>query len=343
MYDLRGHGRSDRPSTGYRLESFVDDLVGLLDALGETRRVHVVGNSFGGTIAAGLAAWYPDRVATVTMIESEPPVADVGRAHGGRSRRRQVPAGAGGGHRLDRRQPRHAHREALPRREPHPGVDHAGRGRPGGPGHRRRPQRDHLPDAGDLRRRVRALAPRCPNWRPSWRTAVPWCCPSRATPCWWSAPRRPGRSSCEWIAGARPRRGGAVTRFLLVVPPLVGHINPLIGVADELARRGHEVAWAGLRRPDPPARRSRSRRCSPATCRKAASTAAHADRSRRLPVPLGGVLRPAGRPDGAGPGRRDRRVPARRRGVPTSTPSRARWSRSGAASCTSPRPARRPN
>ncbi|EST36991.1 hypothetical protein N566_15520 [Streptomycetaceae bacterium MP113-05] len=75
MYDLRGHGRSDRPATGYRLEHFVDDLVALLDALGETRRVHVVGNSFGGTIAAGLDAWHPERVATVTMIEAEPPVA----------------------------------------------------------------------------------------------------------------------------------------------------------------------------------------------------------------------------------------------------------------------------
>ncbi|MFD7896790.1 alpha/beta fold hydrolase [Streptomyces sp. NPDC059743] len=74
MYDLRGHGRSDRPPTGYRLESFVADLVGLLDALDERRRVHVVGNSFGGTVAAALAAWHPERVATVTMIESEPPV-----------------------------------------------------------------------------------------------------------------------------------------------------------------------------------------------------------------------------------------------------------------------------
>ncbi|TDC64322.1 alpha/beta fold hydrolase [Streptomyces hainanensis] len=76
MYDLRGHGRSDRPRDGYRLESFVGDLTGLLDALGERRPVHVVGNSFGGTVAAALAAWHPERVATVTMIESEPPVAE---------------------------------------------------------------------------------------------------------------------------------------------------------------------------------------------------------------------------------------------------------------------------
>lgn len=34
-------------------------------------------------------------------------------------------------------------------------------------------------------------------------------------------------------------------RFLLVVPPLVGHVNPLTGVAAELLARGHDVAWAG--------------------------------------------------------------------------------------------------
>ncbi|WP_370949094.1 glycosyltransferase [Amycolatopsis sp. cg5] len=36
-----------------------------------------------------------------------------------------------------------------------------------------------------------------------------------------------------------------MSRFLFVVPPLVGHINPTIGVAAELTARGHEVAWAG--------------------------------------------------------------------------------------------------
>ncbi|MCH6163145.1 glycosyltransferase [Streptomyces marispadix] len=36
-----------------------------------------------------------------------------------------------------------------------------------------------------------------------------------------------------------------MTRFLFVVPPLVGHTNPLLGVAAELDRRGHRVAWAG--------------------------------------------------------------------------------------------------
>lgn len=36
-----------------------------------------------------------------------------------------------------------------------------------------------------------------------------------------------------------------MSRYLFVVPPLVGHINPLRGVATQLAGRGHRIAWAG--------------------------------------------------------------------------------------------------
>ncbi|MFI9567048.1 glycosyltransferase [Streptomyces rishiriensis] len=35
-----------------------------------------------------------------------------------------------------------------------------------------------------------------------------------------------------------------MSRFLFVVPPLTGHINPVVGVAAELTARGHRVAWA---------------------------------------------------------------------------------------------------
>ena len=36
-----------------------------------------------------------------------------------------------------------------------------------------------------------------------------------------------------------------MSRFLFVVPPLTGHINPTVAVGAELTARGHEVAWAG--------------------------------------------------------------------------------------------------
>ena len=37
----------------------------------------------------------------------------------------------------------------------------------------------------------------------------------------------------------------AMSRFLFVVPPMAGHVNPTLPVGRELAARGHEVAWAG--------------------------------------------------------------------------------------------------
>ncbi|HET9168010.1 MAG TPA: glycosyltransferase [Actinospica sp.] len=36
-----------------------------------------------------------------------------------------------------------------------------------------------------------------------------------------------------------------MSRFLFVVPPLVGHVNPTVGLGARLAARGHGVAWAG--------------------------------------------------------------------------------------------------
>ncbi|MEV1066402.1 alpha/beta hydrolase [Streptomyces sp. NPDC050263] len=75
MYDLRGHGRSERPAEGYTLDDNVDDLAALLDRLAVTGPVHLVGNSYGGTIAFGYAARHPERAASVSLIESEPATA----------------------------------------------------------------------------------------------------------------------------------------------------------------------------------------------------------------------------------------------------------------------------
>jgi 3-oxoadipate enol-lactonase len=71
-YDLRGHGRSDRPPTGYTVADAVDDLTALLAELDVAGPVHLVGNSFGGTVAFSFAHRFPDRVASLVAIESEP-------------------------------------------------------------------------------------------------------------------------------------------------------------------------------------------------------------------------------------------------------------------------------
>lgn len=73
FYDLRGHGNSARPPSGYQVGDFVADLDGLLEALDVRVPVHLIGNSFGGTVAFGLAAAHPEKVASLVAIESEPP------------------------------------------------------------------------------------------------------------------------------------------------------------------------------------------------------------------------------------------------------------------------------
>lgn len=75
MYDHRGHGKSTRIESGYELEHAIDDLAALLDEIHDGSPVHLVGNSYGGTIAYGFALEHPTRVASISAVESEPPTA----------------------------------------------------------------------------------------------------------------------------------------------------------------------------------------------------------------------------------------------------------------------------
>ncbi|HEV7453373.1 MAG TPA: alpha/beta hydrolase [Pseudonocardiaceae bacterium] len=74
LYDQRGQGLSERPRTGYRVSDSVADLAAILDTLGVDGPVHLVGNSYGGTVALGFAVAYPDRVASMVLIEAHVPV-----------------------------------------------------------------------------------------------------------------------------------------------------------------------------------------------------------------------------------------------------------------------------
>jgi pimeloyl-ACP methyl ester carboxylesterase len=70
LYDLRGHGLSERPRTGYQVQDSVADLTALLDALAIDGPVHLVGNSYGGIVALGFAVAHPRRVASMVLIEA---------------------------------------------------------------------------------------------------------------------------------------------------------------------------------------------------------------------------------------------------------------------------------
>lgn len=66
----RGHGDSDRPATGYRVEDFAADVVALLDALGIERAV-VAGHSGSCLVARRVAVDHPERVAGL-VLEASP-------------------------------------------------------------------------------------------------------------------------------------------------------------------------------------------------------------------------------------------------------------------------------
>ena len=68
MFDLRGHGRSSMPATGYHCDEMADDARALLDHL-QIKRAHVVGHSFGGNVALHLAWRWPLRTASLTMAD----------------------------------------------------------------------------------------------------------------------------------------------------------------------------------------------------------------------------------------------------------------------------------
>jgi 3-oxoadipate enol-lactonase len=68
-YDLRGHGLSTAPATGYTSADMAEDLRGLHDALG-LGPAYLIGHSFGGVVAMHAAATYPDLVSG--MILSDP-------------------------------------------------------------------------------------------------------------------------------------------------------------------------------------------------------------------------------------------------------------------------------
>jgi pimeloyl-ACP methyl ester carboxylesterase len=66
--DQRGHGRSDKPPTGYRWEHFGTDLAGFLERLG-LEEVRAVGHSKGATAIAAAAAAGSRRFARAVLID----------------------------------------------------------------------------------------------------------------------------------------------------------------------------------------------------------------------------------------------------------------------------------
>ncbi len=69
--DLRGYGDSDKPRSGYDLDSLADDVAALVRALGRERAT-IVGHDWGGVIAWHLAARRPEAVERVAILNAPP-------------------------------------------------------------------------------------------------------------------------------------------------------------------------------------------------------------------------------------------------------------------------------
>ena len=80
--DLRGMGRSDAPDLGYSMSTYAEDLVGILDALGEARVV-LCGISLGGYIAFEFLRRWRERVRGLILMDTRP---EADSAEGRRSR-----------------------------------------------------------------------------------------------------------------------------------------------------------------------------------------------------------------------------------------------------------------
>lgn len=71
IFDLRGHGKSDKPPGPYSVQLFASDTARLIGSLG-IGNTHVVGLSMGGMIAFQLALETPELVSSMVIVNSGP-------------------------------------------------------------------------------------------------------------------------------------------------------------------------------------------------------------------------------------------------------------------------------
>ena len=66
--NMRGHGFSDRPETGYSVAEYGEDLLHFLDAL-HLKKVDLIGSSLGTQVAVDFASRHPERVNRIVLSD----------------------------------------------------------------------------------------------------------------------------------------------------------------------------------------------------------------------------------------------------------------------------------
>lgn len=70
--DLRGYNDSDKPSSGYDLDTLTTDICGLIESLGYLK-AHIVGHGWGGAIAWNLAQRFPHLLDRLAVLNAPHP------------------------------------------------------------------------------------------------------------------------------------------------------------------------------------------------------------------------------------------------------------------------------
>jgi pimeloyl-ACP methyl ester carboxylesterase len=73
LYDLRGHGKSARATSGYDVATMTRDLAVILDRFAEGSKATLVGHSYGAVIALNTALRTPERVEKLVVVEGPLP------------------------------------------------------------------------------------------------------------------------------------------------------------------------------------------------------------------------------------------------------------------------------
>lgn len=69
LYDLRGHGRSSMPDSGYRPNNHAEDLVWLMQEL-DIKKAHFVAHSFGAVVALQFAITHQDKINSLVLADA---------------------------------------------------------------------------------------------------------------------------------------------------------------------------------------------------------------------------------------------------------------------------------
>ncbi len=73
LFDLRGHGLSERAARGYDIATMTRDLEAVVDATAPGAKVSLVGHSYGAVVALAFALRKPERVSKLVVVEGPLP------------------------------------------------------------------------------------------------------------------------------------------------------------------------------------------------------------------------------------------------------------------------------